>query len=73
MAPLLSWAPHSPVLPVLPQTPMGRRLLRSWVGKPLRHREAIEARLDAVQELVEQGGAGPWGTGVLHLQRGLAG
>lgn len=37
------------------QTPFGRRLLRSWVGKPLRHRPAILARLDAVQELAEQG------------------
>lgn len=45
-------------LPFPNQTPMGSRLLRSWVGKPLRHREAIEARLDAVQELVEQGGSG---------------
>ncbi len=41
-------APH-------PQTAFGRRLLRSWVGKPLRHRPAILARLDAVQELAEQG------------------
>ena len=38
-----------------PQTAFGRRLLRSWVGKPLRHRPAILARLDAVQELAEQG------------------
>lgn len=37
---------------------MGRRLLRSWVGKPLRQREAIEARLDAVQEVVEEGEGG---------------
>ncbi|KAL4431011.1 hypothetical protein ABPG75_006267 [Micractinium tetrahymenae] len=41
------------------QTPMGRRLLRSWVGKPLRQREAIEARLGAVQELAEQDGSHP--------------
>lgn len=34
---------------------MGRRLLRAWVGKPLRSRAAILARLDAVQELAEQG------------------
>lgn len=39
-----------------PQTPFGRRLMRSWVGKPLRSRAAILARLDAVQELSEQGG-----------------
>lgn len=37
------------------QTRFGRRLLRSWLGKPLRHRPAILARLDAVQELTEQG------------------
>ena len=37
------------------QTAFGRRLLRSWVGKPLRHRPSILARLDAVQELAEQG------------------
>jgi hypothetical protein len=30
--------------------------MHSWVGKPLRRREAIEERLDAVQELVETGG-----------------
>ncbi|KAI7838548.1 hypothetical protein COHA_007691 [Chlorella ohadii] len=41
------------------QTAFGRRLLRSWVGKPLRHRPAILARLDAVQELAEQGGSHP--------------
>ncbi|MDX2175931.1 MAG: DNA mismatch repair protein MutS [Candidatus Sumerlaeia bacterium] len=34
------------------QTPMGARLLRSWILEPLRDREAIEARLDAVGELV---------------------
>lgn len=44
-----------------PQTAFGRRLLRSWVGKPLRHRPAILARLDAVQELVEQGEGLGWG------------
>ncbi|PSC73725.1 DNA mismatch repair MSH3 [Micractinium conductrix] len=41
------------------QTAFGRRLMRSWVGKPLRQREAIEARLDAVAELAEQGGSHP--------------
>jgi len=35
------------------RTPMGARLLRSWVLEPLRHREPIEARLDAVEEFVE--------------------
>lgn len=44
--------------PPFKQTPFGARLLRSWVGKPLRHRPSILARLDAVQELAEQGGCG---------------
>lgn len=34
------------------QTPMGARLLRGWILEPLRSREAIEARLDAVEDLV---------------------
>jgi len=34
-------------------TAMGGRLLRSWLLKPLRVRETIEQRLDAVQEFVE--------------------
>ncbi len=33
-------------------TPMGGRLLKQWLGFPLRSREAIEARLQAVEELV---------------------
>ena len=35
-------------------TPMGARLLREWILRPLRDKAAIEARLDAVQELYEQ-------------------
>ncbi len=35
-------------------TPMGARLLREWMLRPLRSKTAIEARLDAVQELYEQ-------------------
>ncbi len=35
-------------------TAMGGRLLHAWVEQPLGTREAIEARLDAVQELVEE-------------------
>ena len=33
-------------------TPMGSRLMRSWVGQPLLELDSVEARLDAVQELV---------------------
>ena len=32
-------------------TPMGARLMRRWLLTPLRTREEIECRLDAVQEL----------------------
>ncbi|MCY4418683.1 MAG: DNA mismatch repair protein MutS [Cytophagales bacterium] len=34
-------------------TPMGGRLLRRWVGMPLRKKEVIEARLDRVNVLFE--------------------
>ena len=34
-------------------TPMGKRLLRLWVSRPLRDVGAIGARQDAVQELME--------------------
>jgi DNA mismatch repair protein MutS len=34
------------------ETPMGARLLRQWILEPLRRRDAIEARLDAVEEFV---------------------
>ena len=33
-------------------TPMGRRLLRSWLARPLAEKKAIDARLDAVAALV---------------------
>lgn len=33
-------------------TPMGGRMLREWILRPLREPDAIERRLDAVQELV---------------------
>jgi DNA mismatch repair protein MutS len=36
------------------RTPMGARLLRRWIGQPLVEREAIEARLEAVEELRAQ-------------------
>lgn len=35
------------------QTRFGSRLLRKWVGRPLLDRTAIEARLEAVQELLD--------------------
>jgi len=34
------------------RTPMGRRLLRTWLTNPLTDRKAIEQRLDCVQSLV---------------------
>ncbi len=36
-------------------TAMGSRLLGEWIAAPLTNREAIDARLDAVQELIESG------------------
>jgi DNA mismatch repair protein MutS len=36
------------------RTPMGARLLRAWLMRPLRRREAIERRLDAVAELAQR-------------------
>ncbi|MBX6770258.1 MAG: DNA mismatch repair protein MutS [Chloroflexi bacterium] len=43
------------LLAVLDQTrtPMGGRLLRRWIGQPLRDRAMIEARLDAIASLVQ--------------------
>ena len=35
------------------ETPMGARLLRQWILAPLVHRAAIDARLGAVQALIE--------------------
>ncbi|MGE3777039.1 MAG: DNA mismatch repair protein MutS, partial [Pirellulaceae bacterium] len=37
-------------------TAMGSRLLAEWIGSPLVQREAIEARLDTVDELMREGG-----------------
>ncbi|NCO58433.1 MAG: DNA mismatch repair protein MutS [Deltaproteobacteria bacterium] len=39
------------------RTPMGGRLLRGWVVRPLQERRAIEQRLAAVARLVEEGEA----------------
>ncbi len=36
-------------------TPMGGRLLRTWIGQPLLDRAALEARLDAVEALASSG------------------
>lgn len=43
------------LLDVLDQTvsPMGSRLMRRWIALPLRHRFAVEERLEAVQSLVD--------------------
>ncbi|MGH9790393.1 MAG: DNA mismatch repair protein MutS, partial [Candidatus Acidiferrales bacterium] len=46
-APTLLWALEETV------TGMGGRLLRAWIQRPEIHRDEIEARLDAVQELKE--------------------
>ena len=52
--PLRSGAAAGTLLSVLDRstTPMGARLLRRWLLAPLRSREAIEARHDAVEVLV---------------------
>ncbi|MDX1600501.1 MAG: DNA mismatch repair protein MutS [Anaerolineales bacterium] len=36
-------------------TPMGRRLLRQWIGKPLLELDRIESRLDQVEAFFEDG------------------
>lgn len=35
-------------------TPMGSRMVRRWIVQPLCHKQAIEARLDIVEQLVQQ-------------------
>ncbi|CAG9971631.1 unnamed protein product [Clonostachys byssicola] len=40
-------------------TRFGQRLLRKWVGRPLLNREHLEARLAAVEELLEKQSTGP--------------
>ncbi len=44
------------LLDVLDQTvsPMGSRLMRRWIALPLRHRQAVEERLEVVDQLVKQ-------------------
>lgn len=34
------------------KTKMGRRLLRKWVGRPLLHKEKLEERIEAVEEIL---------------------
>ncbi|MFZ4396541.1 MAG: DNA mismatch repair protein MutS [Kiritimatiellia bacterium] len=47
---------HATVLGVLDstRTPMGARLLRGWLLRPLRRAEAVTRRLDAVEHLTKQ-------------------
>ena len=40
------------------RTPMGGRLVRHWVAHPLRDAAAIQARLDAVEEVLAAGASG---------------
>ena len=51
---------HATLLYVLDDTatPMGQRMLRRWLNSPMRNREQIEARLDAIQQLMEQDPSG---------------
>lgn len=39
------------------KTPMGKRLLKTWVSHPSRNVPLIESRLDAVQALAQADGA----------------
>ncbi len=50
---LVDGSPRGTLLSVLDQThsPMGGRLLRDWIQRPLSRREPIQDRLDAVEEL----------------------
>jgi DNA mismatch repair protein MutS len=45
------------------RTPMGARMLKQWIGAPLRNAQRIRARLDAVAELAEKS----------HVRSGLDG
>ncbi len=55
-APIMGEAKDASLLAVLDETatPMGARLLRQWLARPLRSKERIHHRLDAVQLLGEQ-------------------
>jgi len=49
------------------KTPMGRRLLRRWLLSPLRDRARIEARLDAVEALIQGATWEPLGKPLSHM------
>lgn len=55
-APIMGDANDASLLAVLDETatPMGARQLRQWLARPLRSKERIEHRLDAVQLLCDQ-------------------
>ncbi|HZK75746.1 MAG TPA: DNA mismatch repair protein MutS [Candidatus Kapabacteria bacterium] len=55
-APIMGDAKDASLLAVLDETatPMGARQLRQWLARPLRSKERIEHRLDAVELLSEQ-------------------
>ncbi|HET6400293.1 MAG TPA: DNA mismatch repair protein MutS [Candidatus Kapabacteria bacterium] len=55
-APIMGDAKDASLLAVLDETatPMGARKLRQWLARPLRSKERIEHRLDAVELLCEQ-------------------
>ena len=56
LRPLRDGATGATLLSVLDRTrtPMGARLMRSWLGRPLLSTERIQARLDAVQEIADE-------------------
>lgn len=55
VTPIFSDSKNSTLLSVLDKTntPMGKRLIREWITRPLYTREAIEERLDAVETLYQ--------------------
>ena len=55
-APIMGEERNASLLGVLDETatPMGARLLRAWLARPLRNKERIEQRLDAVELLSEE-------------------
>ena len=69
--------PDCTVAAVLDQTAtaMGGRELRRWLHRPLRERQAVELRLDAVGTLIDQGLYSPLHDLLAHvgdIERGLA-
>jgi len=41
------------------QTPMGSRMLRSWINRPLRDRAVLEQRQRAIEAVIDSGADGP--------------